>query len=309
VEEGGWIRAFSGVTSLWINDGDWFALGASEVSLAHFRELSLTLKSLHLGPILLPCPGLFDFVLSFPLLEDFSLAGYNDPQFDVDGNRPLDEPQTVIPSTSPPLTGSLGFHLRGGAGNAARQLLDLPNGLHFRKLSLSWYHETDLWWMTELVTRCSHTLEFLDITHINGQTLVHICVRTNNLTLFQACSDPSSYLSTATRLRDLIFQPGSQRVKWITMALQTITPEHRDLRRISIQVHYAFIYYGMGFREFIGEVACREWLDLDRLLVQLWESRSIRPRVGSRGMEWDSTLQFIGCLLPEITKRGIVDPV
>ena len=61
----------------------------------------------------------------------------------------------------------------------------------------------------------------------------------------------------------------------------------------------------------LGEATSRRWSDLDRLLVEVWESRSIRPRVGCRGLgekqrDMDSC---IGCLLPEITKRGIVDPI
>jgi len=116
-EEGGWIRlirAFSGVTCLVVKGGFKHGGGirASEGSLTPFRGISLTLKSLRLGPILLPYPGLFDFILSFPLLEDLGLTGFDDPQFN--GNRPPDEPQTAIPSTSPPFTGTLGFHLLGG---------------------------------------------------------------------------------------------------------------------------------------------------------------------------------------------------
>jgi len=181
-EEGGWIRSFSGVTSLDVDGGDqhYDGLGASEVSLSPFRELSPTLKSLHLGPILLPYPGLFDFILSFPLLEDLALTGFSDSQFNGDGPH---RQRTVIPPTSPPLTGTLGFYLHGGAGNVARQLLDLPNGLHFRRLGFSRSHETDLWWIVELVTMCSHTLESLDVS--SHRTFTHTHDRPDNLTLFK----------------------------------------------------------------------------------------------------------------------------
>ena len=174
-EEGGWVRAFSGVKSLEVNGGDRYDcddLRASDISLAPFRELSPTLKSLRLGPILLPYPGLFDFILSFPLLEDLGLTGCDEPQFN--GDRPH-QPQTVIASTSPPLTGSLDFDILGGVGDVVQPLLDLPNGLHFRKLSLSWDHKTDLWWITELMTRCSHTLEFLEITHSSSCMSIYLC--------------------------------------------------------------------------------------------------------------------------------------
>ena len=96
------------------------------------------------------------------------------------------------------------------------------------------------------------------------------------------------------------------------MALQTITPEHQDLRRISIHIPF-YLTNGTGAGQTVGEAARREWLDLDRLLVQLWESRSIRPRVGYKGlgqrMKQQTTDYWVGCLLPEITRRGIVDPV
>ena len=310
-EEGGWVRAFSSVKNLGVNGGDRYDRGlrASEVSLAPFREFSPTLKSLRVGPIFLPYPGLLDFILSFPLLEDLGLTGYDDPQFN--GNRP-DEPQTVIPSTSPPLTGSLEFHLLGGAGDVARQLLDLPNGLHFRKLALSQDHKTDLGWITGLVTRCSHTLEFLEITHTFRRMFAHICVRANDLTLFQVGSEPGSFdLSTATKLRDLVFRPGSQSVEWITMALQTITPEHRELGRLSIHMPYYLTFFGTGVWRWVGEATCREWSDLDHLLVQFWKSCSIRSKVGCvrLGQNRQSTEDCIGCLLPEITKRGIFDPL
>ena len=119
------------------------------------------------------------FLTSFfpSLLEDLGLTGYNDPQFNGDPHGP----QTVIPSTSPPPTGSLHFHLRGRVGRVARQLLDLPNGLHFKSLTLSWDHKADLWWITELVTRCSHGLEFLEIFHTFHRTSIHIIIRTKKL--------------------------------------------------------------------------------------------------------------------------------
>jgi len=163
-EEGGWIQAFSGVTCLNVNGRleQGSGLRASEVTLAPFRKLSPTLKSLRLRRILLPHPGLFNFILSFPLLEDLCLTGFNDPQFNGDGPH---EPPTVIPSTSPPLTGLLDLHFHEGAGDVALQLLDLPIGLRFRSLMLSWDNKTDLWWVTKLLTRCSHTLEFLEIFH------------------------------------------------------------------------------------------------------------------------------------------------
>jgi len=178
-EEGGWVRAFSGIQRLGLDGGDRHngGLRASEVSLSPFRGISPTLKSLRLGPILLPYPGLLDLLLSFPLLENLSLRSYEDH------DRLPDSPQTVITSASPPLTGSLAFCLDREAGDVARELLDLPNGLHLQNLALWRHRDTDFWWIAAFVKRCSHTLESLDVV-CTSRTFIHIYIRTNNLTSF-----------------------------------------------------------------------------------------------------------------------------
>jgi len=165
-EEDGWIQAFSGAKRLDVDNGDLY-LKALEVPLAPFYGFSPALKSLRICPILLPFPQVFDLILSFPLLEDLVLKGRDESWLNDDDPR---VPQTVVPRTSPVFTGSLDFHVLGGAGHAARRLLDLPNGLHFRNLALSWGCVEDLWWITELVARCSHTLESLDITYTFRRT-------------------------------------------------------------------------------------------------------------------------------------------
>lgn len=116
-------------------------------------------------------------------------------------------------------------------------------------------------------------------------------------------------LSKAKRLKDVVFRPGSgsRNVEWVNMALQTITPEHRDLQRISIRLSYLTLF---GANVDGGqEATSRQWSDLDHLLVQLWNSRSIRPRVVCTRPEGEvgDVETRIGCLLPEMTKRGVVD--
>ena len=66
---------------------------------------------------------------------------------------------------------------------------------------------------------------------------------------------------------------------------------------------------GVNVTEMVGERILGQWLDLDRLLVQLWESRFIRPTVITitLGGEQRGVGNCIGCLLPEITTRGIID--
>ena len=68
---------------------------------------------------------------------------------------------------------------------------------------------------------------------------------------------------------------------------------------------------GVDIRKVIGGRIYGQWLDLDRLLVQFWESRSIRPRViwAMAEREREVMRDSIGQLLPEITERGIIDLV
>jgi hypothetical protein len=110
-----------------------------------------------------------------------------------------------------------------------------------------------------------------------------------------------------------VFRPNSWSVEWITTALQTITAKHRDLQQISIRMCYPIVHKlsGAGIdadvREEVGEVGCGEWLELDRFLVQLWESRRIHlMAVLRKGQDMRSSIE---CLLPEITKRGMIDLV
>ena len=118
-------------------------------------------------------------------------------------------------------------------------------------------------------------------------------------------------LSKATRLKIAQFDCGDQSAKWIAMALQTVTSRHRDLRQIGICI-YELIFDdpGADIRQMVGEVVYREWLDLDRLLVQFWELRSIRPKVRYHAMSADKekeAINCVSCLLPEMTKRGMID--
>jgi hypothetical protein len=115
-------------------------------------------------------------------------------------------------------------------------------------------------------------------------------------------------LSNATKLKDVVFQPISRNVKWIPAILRTAL-KLRDLREISIYLpnYITATSVGTDIGRVIGEENGREWLDLDRLLVQFWESSSIRPKVVcSTQMDTGNSIGY-QCLLPEITKRGIID--
>ena len=304
---GSWIQAFSGIACLDVVNGIqnlnyWN-------SLAPFHKIAPALKSLRVGLLPLPHPELFDLICSLPLLEDLTLRGYSGRL------RKIADPhgrRTVIPSTSPLLTGSLNLATHGGVGSVARQLLDLPNGLHFRKVTFSWDRKEDHQWITELVANCSPTLEYLDVRSRRRKS-VRFSVRADSLTSFQVTSGSGSFnLSKAMKLRDVVFRPESNSVEWIIMALQTITSKHKDPRRISVYVPHRLTIFSAGadIMQHLGE-ASEEWLSLDRLLLQLLESRSVRLMVGCAklGEEGQNTEYCFACLLPEITRRGIVDAV
>jgi hypothetical protein len=92
------------------------------------------------------------------------------------------------------------------------------------------------------------------------------------------------------------------------MSLKTITPNNLDLRQITILVPYSVTTDGFATKPTGGPVH-GQWLELDRLLVQLWDSRSIRPKVvwtKQRGVEAKYCVER---LLPGIMKRGMVDLV
>ena len=224
-------------------------------------------------------------------------------------------PRTVIPSTSPALTGSLTLLIFGGMGNTAQRLLNLPGGLRFRKLGFLWDHTADPQWMTELVARCSDSLECLSVTCEPTCKFVLIPHRNYNLPAFAGDSGSISFdLSKATKLGDVSFR-GSLNVGWITMALQTVTPKHRDLRQISVTIYtWAPVSVVAGdVRLFIGETKCGQWSELDLTLVQFWESHSICSKVICTGPEGegrpDQMRSWMTYLLPEMTKRGIIDLV
>ena len=132
-------------------------------------------------------------------------------------------------------------------------------------------------------------------------------IYTGNLLPFLAPPNSSpADLSNAVKLRDVVFRLRSLRVEWIAMILRTVTPRHQDLRQISIYVHFdsTLTSAGADVRQIVGEQIVGEWSNLDRLLVQLWESRSIRPQVISATLDEErGTRDCILCLLPEITKR------
>ena len=300
---GGWIRAFSGVTSLRLDSYPGFIY--PRVSFIPFHRFSPTLKSFHTHTLVLPSSQLFTFILSSPLLEDLTVKGIETRE--PDDNNDHRRQRAAISSAPPPLTGTLHLEIAGGMDGIVRRLLDLPIGLHFRKLVFSWTLEEDFPRIMELLIGCSDSLECLDV----------MCAVSCKLILILRQSFPSPYppvsadlesetsidLSKATRLTSVVFRIGAltSSVGWIDTALRTIAPGHRHLREISIHVSHSS--EGLDIREAIGEAAFGRWLDLDRVFVQLWESHSIYPQMRWKQYDAESCL---GRLLPEAAKRRIV---
>ena len=147
---GPWIRAFHNIVHLRV----------SNRSLFPFHGLSPATRSLRLEYPKARTSEILDFMCSFPLLEDFAL--HFGPGSDTDDWIPT--------STLPRLTGSLELDgLEGGIGNIMRRLLDLQGGLHFTKIALVWMDETDFKLAVDLISRCSRTVQSLDLSeHIHS---------------------------------------------------------------------------------------------------------------------------------------------
>jgi len=309
-EPGGWIREFSQAERLEMTSDRTYVdeAGASFVPLHGFSPI---IKSLYVDFTFLPSSQIFDLVLSFPLLEDLTvITSYDVP---IDDEDCPDELRTITQPSNPPMfTGSLELS-RGGMEPIARRLLSLSSGIHFRRLSLMQFHEEDIPSTTGLVEVCSCTLESLDITCSLYGASLDVSSHTNNSLPFLGTSKVPLYnLSGATKLEDAVFRPTSPGVGWVTKALQTITPEHRDLQiSICVPEYLAYVGVDADVKKIIGEANFGQWLDLDHLLIQLWESRSIRSKVTRTLLKGRkrNMRDCIGCLLPEMMRRGMIDLV
>jgi hypothetical protein len=107
-------------------------------------------------------------------------------------------------------------------------------------------------------------------------------------------------LSKATKLKYVFFWPISPGIEWVVRALQTITPEHRKLRQVTIRV-------SGNSRQAIDQVNSHQWLDLDRLLVQFWDSGTVRVKLVTKA-GWGSGYH-LARLLPEIMGKKTLDLV
>jgi len=285
---GGWVRTFHNVTHLelmWMN----------RASFITFHGLSRSVRSLTLTESL--TTEVFDLLCSFPLLEDLALNTLS-PESDTYRWNP--------PQTSPKLTGTLDLRMDGRAHTITRRWLDFPNGLRFSKIYVLFLEE-DIGPVVDLVSECSDTLECLTVQHFPMSAFPSAPVTASTSPFLSDVEVPSVVfldLSKATKLKHLRFLRTriKSTVRWITMTLQTV--DSKTLQSITIDPHSAI-------PETVEEEVYQEWQDLDRLLVQFWTSHSIRPKVKyvprwGEGRELRDDAQI---LLPELTKRGLVDLV
>lgn len=128
------------------------------ISLIPFDLFASSLRSLEVADDCIPLSQIINIVLFLPLLEDLVLIGH-------DINDEPDCPPTFIPSSTPPaLTGTLELFMPELIARVLVQILGLPSSPRFRELIFSWCYAPDLPRVAELVTKCSNTLEILDLT-------------------------------------------------------------------------------------------------------------------------------------------------
>ncbi|KAF9780879.1 hypothetical protein BJ322DRAFT_287430 [Thelephora terrestris] len=257
-----WIHSFRHVEHLSVNTSVWRRLHGG--SLIQLHGLSPTLKSLRLSSFDTPISQILCLICSFPLLQDLSLRS----AFANDNDK------WASPSTSPKLTGSL--LLNDENLSVTRRLLELPDGLHFSGIRVRCRAEDlDSKTMTDLVSKCSHTLETLSLGLLNGSHL-----------------PPPLDLSGSVRLKCMKFGWAGSGTRWITTTIQTARSE--ILQQITIYLYDTWFV--------TAEETSREWYELDGLLVQLWTSRSILPNI----VCWNDPKKLVPSLLPELTRRGFV---
>ena len=128
--------------------------------------------------------------------------------------------------------------------------------------------------------------------------------------VFAAPNSITSFdFSNAPKLKEVVFRVKTETARWMTLALQTITPDHRDFRQISIRMPKLDPSSIVDPTNLRRTPTYSQWMDLDRVLVQLWESHEIRPKVIYEVWEngKEAMREYVGCLFPEITDKGIIE--
>ena len=261
------------------------------VSFIQLHRLSPTLKSLRLFRVSASLSEVLNLICSFPLLENLSFHRVT-TWGNADG--------WGFPSTSPRLTGSL--KLADPIHSVTRGLLDLPNGLHFSKVTASCSGD-DAKLVVNLVSRCSHALESLNLAYDSPSVFRSPLLLWLDDALPLLTAPSPLILSKATKLKELKFDCTGLSVEWITTTLQTI--KSKKLRKITITFSS-----GGALISQVGEATRREWRDLDYLLVELWTSRSTLPTITYKeSRRWNGLGKLVLSLLPKLAGKGAVNGV
>ena len=100
---------------------------------------------------------------------------------------------------------------------------------------------------------------------------------------------------------------------WVALTLRTITRDHRNLQRISLEAscyaQFVDVDDPADLRDAIGETLYQGWLELNDVLVQLWESHRIRSEVVyeiPRGIRGRRAAHPVKSLLSRAMARGVV---
>ena len=156
----------------------------------------------------------------------------------------------------------------------------------------------DVEFTRDLVLRCSETMESLR-TDYYPRLSPPLSLRPTK-TLSPPIGPFTSWLplppdlSNASKLRDIEVCWSGIDAQWVTIALQTAPS--KSLRQITLRIFTNFI------PGILTEERLREWGELDRSLVQLWNSYSILPKV----LCYDYQEGTVPKLFPELVRRGVV---
>ena len=98
------------------------------------------------------------------------------------------------------------------------------------------------------------------------------------------------------KLKGVEFRLETPTVQWIVTTLQTAKTKH--LQQITI--------FSAATFDLIGELGRQEWQILDHLLVQLWTSRSIIPKMKCTRARGRVVLKEAApILLPQLVSKGV----
>ena len=146
-----WIQAFTNVKNLNLDFYQHTKMQTIHTSLQNLK----TVKSLRLTSANIHSSIIYNFICSFPLLEDLDISY---PKGGPNGT-PMMDTTMLSPNTSPPLTGTL--VIRENADHVASLVSKLPCGLHFKEID--WKTTGEIPPMSALVEKCSNTLERIRI--------------------------------------------------------------------------------------------------------------------------------------------------